>query len=352
MKKPLKILITGPIFPPAGGISIHIHRLIPILKDEFDIDLIDESPVKKAGVFNIRSLNVFRYLKKVSAADILFIHSGNRLFKKIHILTGCIFAKKIIITIHGYGPKRRQPFRTIDNFVFDLSHKIIIVNPHIAERLHLAIDKCIVQHAFLPPDMADEPALPVTVAEWLRRAKENNSIIICANASKLDLFNNEDLYGLDMCIEVARRLKEKRLSVSFVFIVSAADPSTGSFAKNFKLIADLGLQEYFMLVNERLSFVRLIENADIVLRPTNKDGDALTVREAIFLGKTALASDVVERPEGTVLFKTRDMKDLEIKLEALVRNANAKSDHLKTVSYNNEDFKKFYVNLINTVALN
>jgi hypothetical protein len=80
------------------------------------------------------------------------------------------------------------------------------------------------------------------------------------------------------------------------------------------MIKKLNLNECFLLLNENLSFVRLIEQADIVLRPTNTDGDALTIREALYLNKTVIASDVVKRPSGTILFKSRDTNDLEIKI--------------------------------------
>lgn len=352
MKKKLKILITGPVAPPAGGISIHIQRLVHLLHHEFEVDLIDESEVRKNGIYNLRSLNIFLYFRKVLKADILFIHSGNKLFKKIHIITGRLFAKKIIITLHGYGPKRKQPFRSIDSFVFGLANKIIIVNAGIADRVSLPSNKYIVKHAFLPPVMEDEPSLPTDVSTWLNNANDNDQTIICANASRLDIHNNQDLYGLDMSIEVAKRLVEKGLTVSFIYTVSSLENCAAIFNRNLQLISDLKLQDRFLLINERLSFVKLIERSDIVIRPSNADGDALTVREALYLGKMVLASDVVERPPGTVIFKTRDTSDLEVKLEMLVQKSRAiKKDNLKPLSMHDEDFNFFYLNLINSVAL-
>ncbi|MEO6669134.1 MAG: hypothetical protein ABIN36_06640 [Ferruginibacter sp.] len=352
MKKKLKILITGPVAPPAGGISIHIQRLKYLLEDEFDIDLIDESGLRKPGIYNMRTANIFTYFKKVAAADILFIHSGNRLFKKIHLLTGRLFAKKIVTTIHGYGNKRSQPFRAIDSWFFSLAHKIILVNTEISNKVSLPLDRCILKHAFLPPVMKNEPALPGSIAAWINKAREKKEVIICANASRLTLFNNQDLYGLDMSIEVTRRLLAKGLGISFVYTVSSTLNSVDIFNKNLQLINDLKLQDHFMLISEKLSFVRLIENADIVIRPTNTDGDALTIREAIFLGKPTIASDVVERPVNSILFKTRDIDDLELKLEEQVKKiqlgANPGSEVKKTPT---EDFRSFYIDLFNGVTL-
>ena len=352
MKKKLKILITGPVPPPAGGISIHIQRLTHLLEDEFDIDLIDESGLKKTGIHNMRSPNIFAYFKKVAQSDILFIHSGNRLFKKIHLLTGRLFAKKVVTTIHGYGKRRAQPFRAIDALFFRLAHKIILVNTEITGKVALPPNKCVVKHAFLPPVMKNEPPLPGKIAAWIDKARVKNEVVICANASKLGIYQDADLYGLDMSIEVTKRLLDKGLAVSFVYTVSSTLNSVDIFNKNLQLINDLKLQDHFMLISEKLSFVRLIENADIVIRPSNTDGDALTVREAIFLGKPTIASDVVERPTGSILFKTRDMVDLEIKLEEQVRKIRSGAHTPLGVSKQpNEDFKSFYTDLFNSVAL-
>ena len=352
MSKKLQILITGPVPPPAGGISIHIQRLKYLVEDVFSVDLIDESGTSKPGIFNMRSLNIVSYLKKVKHSDLLFIHSGNKLFKKIHIVAGRLFGKKVIITLHGYGVRRSQPFRSIDKLFFSLAHKIILVNADIANRVSLQSDKVVVQHAFLPPVMDAEPSLPVRITGWLHEASAKRQVIICANASRLDMHNNQDLYGLDMCIEVMSRLRRKGLPVAFVFIVSSLENGDEVYNKNMATIKALGLDPHFLLLNERLSFVKLIEQCDIVLRPSNADGDALTVREGLYLGKSVLASNVVERPGGTALFNTRDMGDLEIQLEKMVRSVDASQHRITTYKSNQrEDFKSFYVDLINSVAL-
>ena len=50
------------------------------------------------------------------------------------------------------------------------------------------------------------------------------------------------------------------------------------------------------------------------MRSTFADGDAITVREALDLGIPVVASDVVARPPGAVLFTTGDEADLSRKL--------------------------------------
>jgi len=353
MAQKRNILILGPVPPPAGGISIHIWRLKHLLDDVYAIDLVDEAPQRKPQFFNIGSLGIFTYLKKIAASRLLFIHSGNRLFKKIHIITGRLMGKKVIITLHGYGAKRKQPFRFWDETVFKLAHKIILVNPTIANRLSLPAKKCIVKHAFLPPVMEQEAPLPEAISARAGKANANGQTLICANASRLDIHKGEDLYGLDMCIETTKRLVNKGIPVSFIFTVSAIDGCKDRYDAAQQLIIDHNIQDHFLLVNGVIPFVKLVERADVVLRPTNTDGDALTIREALFLGKKTLVSDVTERPAGSILFRTRDFDDLETKLTAMIRSGhNSRHNSTGNAAAMNNSFRDFYVNLIDNVIHN
>ena len=119
------------------------------------------------------------------------------------------------------------------------------------------------------------------------------------------MINDVDVYGLDMWINEASQVKENGIPINFVFNVESRKGAEGLCLKYKSMIEKLGLTGRFLLLNEDLSFVKLIEQADLVLRPTNTDGDALTVREALCLGKPIIASDIVERPLGTILFKSR-----------------------------------------------
>lgn len=349
MERKQHILLIGPFPPPAGGISVHLQRLHKILSNSFPVDVIDDSPVHKDGIFNIRSLNPFVYLNKIAKADLVFIHSGNKFFKKLHILFAKIAGKKIIITLHGYGPKRNQPFKKSDEFFFNLAHKIIVVNETIPDRVTLPKEKTILKHAFLPPTLENEPALAKDISEWVFAAKQEGKTILCANASRLDTHLGQDLYGLDLCIELVNRLKRRGLLVSMVFTVSNISVNKEKFEEAKTLIQTLGIENEFLLINGVIPFVRLIEISDIVLRPTNTDGDALTIREAIYFGKPTIVSDVVKRPNEAILFKNRDIDDFEFKLSKLLLNPNIERNKVESKENTNESLSLFYSNLIKEV---
>jgi len=346
MNTKINVLITGPMPPPAGGISIHLQRLKHLLNDEFNLDFIDESSLKNKLYFNIKSLNLFVYLKKIRNAEILFIHSGNRLFKKIHILAGKLFGKKVIITIHGYGRKRAFLFRMYDQLIFNLANKIILVNPEIRQKLNLNDKKIVIKNAFLPPILSEEQKLSAVIEMRLIESRKQNKTIICANASRLDSYNGEDLYGLDISVEATKKLVDAGIQVDVIFIVSSLDAGDDRFQKAQHLIQQYQIQSSFLLINEKASFVKLIEQSDIVIRPTNTDGDSLTIREGLYLNKIVLASDVVQRPEGTNLFRTRNTADLYEKMKMLITQKNNTNNltHKAPV-----ELEQFYSSLINEV---
>lgn len=337
----------GPLPPPIGGVSIHIVRLSKLIQDEFEIDYVDESSHIKNDYFNLRTFQLSSYLKKVRWADLIYIHSGKRQLVIFHILIGKLFRKKIILTVHGYPNPRKNFFTSMDSVFYSLSDKIIVVNSFILDRVKLPPSKAIVRCAFVPPVIEEESMLPDHLLKWLESRKKLGEIIISANAYQLKFFNQQDLYGLDMCIDSAEKLVKDGYPVSFVFNVSSVEKNRELFEEYQHRIQNGEIRDHFLLLNEELSFVRLITYSDIILRPTNTDGDALTIREALHFGKPIIASDVIPRPEGTILFKVRDTEDLVRAISATITNHTEGSQPISG-NYNLE-YEVFYKRLIDSI---
>lgn len=348
-----KVLIIGPLPPPAGGISIHIERLSYLLKNDFIFDFIDESPFIKKDFFNIRKLNFINYLYKIKNADLLYIHSGNKMLKKGHILIGKLLGKKIIITFHGFERHKSRFSKITDKLIYCLVNRIILVNNDISKNIKLPIKKCITRNAFLPPVMKNEVSLPEYLKKIIIQAKSESKTILCSNASRLNIFNEQDLYGLDMCINLSIKLKSATVPFYLIFNVSSLQEGIDIFNKAKLKIKKYKLENNFLLINEKISFVKLIEESNIVLRTTNTDGDAVSIREAIYLNKLVIASDVVNRPSGTVIFKTRNTDDLFSKVIYSLKNLNNKCNEQY---YSNQQLmnesRVFYKKLIEKELLN
>lgn len=340
------VLFIGPLPPPVGGVSIHIKRLCSLIGDDFNIDYVDESHSIKEDYFNLRTYKLFSYFRKVRRSDMLYVHSGKRQLVIFHVLIGKLFWKKVILTVHGYPYANRSLLNFIDSMFYSMADRIIVVNSFILDRVKLPPRKCVVKSAFVPPVMEYEPELPGHLLDWIRKEKNCGRLILSANAYQLKYFNSQDLYGLDMCIEAAGRLISKGFPVSFIYIVSSVDKNRDLFENYQRQIISGKFSDHFLLLNEQISFVKLITYSDIILRPTNTDGDALTIREAILFGRPVLASDVIPRPSETILFKNRDDDDLERKLISMI--TKYKENEIVKADLNKE-YRLFYTGLLESV---
>jgi glycosyltransferase involved in cell wall biosynthesis len=59
-----------------------------------------------------------------------------------------------------------------------------------------------------------------------------------------------------------------------------------------------------------------MSRSSVFVRPTFRDGDSISVREALALGLHVVASDVGVRPSGTIVFAAGNVDEL---VEALIK---------------------------------
>lgn len=298
-----RILMVGPVPPPAGGVSIHITRLTHLLNNGYDVGLIDESRIPKEGILNLRKFDFPGYLRTLAASDVVHIHSGTRALKYAHVFFTRLMGKKTVLTIHSYKVKSRF-FKKLDRLIYSIPQMTIVVGTEINETLRLK-NQVSVKDAFLPPVLENEAPVPQEILDWIAGKKAEGNQIAIANAWRLKTHNGADQYGLDLCIEAAIALKAMDRKICFVYAISDPHGDLDITAYE-KRIADNGVGEMIYLQKSQVSFVNLIQVSDIVLRPTNTDGDALTVREGLFFNKPTVASDAVKRPLETLLFNNRD----------------------------------------------
>lgn len=315
-----RLLYIGPAPQNIGGISIHIRRLTGLMKVFYKIDYVDEGHTRYEGVFNLRSGNVVKYLSKVSKADIVHINSGIWSLRALNIIAcKLILRKKVIVTIHR--DPNIEPHTGLTKWLLKMCDTAILVNKEGYDAMRTD-SKCnyVLLPAFLPPDMNEEPELPIEVSEWLEKVNhKDNSYIMCSNAYRLMIHNGEDLYGLDMCIEAMIGLQKEQRDIQFYLIfVLASNPDQHERLAGYKdIISRNGLNDKILIWEAPASFVRVLQRCDLVLRTTNTDGDAVSIREAQYFGKPVLASDVVGRPDGVYLFKARDVEDLTTKIKEI-----------------------------------
>lgn len=301
-----EVVVFGPI-SYVGGINIHINRLSVLLDGMVRFDFIDDAPpqIAKDPSRSVRKItSIPNVLRKIWKSDIVHIHSGNWLLRILLVLIARLLRAKVVVTLHSYRLAGLK--KTVSDAVLRLANEVICVNPDI--KASSGRVDALIKEAFIPPVDAERRSLPDEVDSFIEHHR--GSLLICANAYRLTRHEGKDLYGLDQCLAVARRAKEAGDNIVILFVVGTVMASDDLYFSAQKSIEEEGLSGFISIYPKSLDFITLIRRSDIVLRPTVTDGDALTIREALFLGKPVIASDVVTRPTGTVTYSSENTDDL------------------------------------------
>ena len=329
------IVQVGPYPEPIGGISIYIKRMKQYLDLKgLENEVWDLSNVNKdiQGVTNIR----FRYVpfKYLFRRDIKLIHYNIcGISHKIYIgIFNKLFFKrrKKILTIHG---ESKDLFNNNALIIKSLNSFDAIICVKAGDKEYLCtkgINKPIYEiPAFIfPTAEAESIAIPNYILDFIN----SKNFIISANASSIQFYDNKDLYGIDMCIDLIEKLNKSRKDVVMVFCIPYIN-NIEYFNKLKSEIRNRGIESKFLFVNEKIELYPIIKRTDLFLRPTNSDGYGVSIAEAIYNNVPAIASDVCVRPEGTILFKSRDMDDLYNKTVEVIENYDLFKEKLKTIKF-------------------
>ena len=318
------ILQIGPI-SYVGGVSVHIQRLTYLLKDKFNFKYIDESPKKlsKDKLLNIRSIkDQPKILNLMRDSDVIHIHSGNCVLRVYFMLVAVFFNKKFIVTLHSM---RLEGFKLrLTNHFLTKACRIIAVSEEIKLKLPKKIQlNTELLEAFLSPQIDNEPELPTSIETLIKDYRDGGYTVLAANAFRIRKLKRGELYGLDQCVKVAEYAKNENYRLHIIFVIGTVKEEDRAYLDSFlKEINDKELSDFITVFPSSLSFIKLINEVDVVLRPTLTDGDALTIREALFMNKNVIASNVVKRPGHTSLYETANAFDLYSKIKELRKFKN------------------------------
>lgn len=289
-----KVLIIGPIPENhgIGGVTIHVRRLLDYLnKVGFGYRFVDYGKVSWGAL-----------IKEIRDAKVIHAHVSNPVYQFVVVLISRLLGKKAIVTLHGnYGR-----FSSFKNFLVRQSLSMAIIPILINEKSYEACrclnKQAVLIPAFIPPQK--EERLQDEVVELLERLHKEGKKIVSTNAYNIS-YDKEgnDTYGIDFLTEYFKISKEYSLIVS--------EPS-GNYAKMYGgLYNKKEVEKSVFFINFPHPYYELLKHVDYFVRNTSTDGDALSVKEALYLGVPALCSDVVDRPDGVRLFKYSDAESFE-----------------------------------------
>lgn len=313
----MRFIVVGPVPPPIGGVSVFVHRFARHLASQgHAVETIDFDRLSFVGklFFLVRAVlapgHCAFYLNGVSTSLMLALilrPFPKQLTYHDHSGRGLLALSKLQITI----------FRLFVSRVTEL----LIVKDHL-KRYYSDLDIPLpastkVQNAFLPPPAEDEARIIDSYPDDLKRFLRAHSPLILANAYRLVFHAGEDLYGLDLSVDLMAKIAQTHPRAGLVFALAEVD-DRAYFDAILKRLASQGIQDRVFFLSGQRELWPLFKEAQLLIRPTNTDGDAISIREALYFGCRVIASDVCERPEGVVVFRSRDVEDLVVKVNSVL----------------------------------
>lgn len=327
----LDVLVVGPYPPPYGGVSAHLSQLLMLLPSEglrvAGLNHYGDGDADEAVVGALRR-NPLRYWWRLRRPTSRVVHYH---FSRLSDLVAVAAAhpagdpRGFVITVHGHtlADALESPYRVRRHLArralarFDA---VIAVSAQLASELRPHVDG--IDLAVVPAYMGSE-ACSGELADAAARVMEccRPTLVVAAYQLRIAQDGTE-LYGTDTAVAAFIRLALQEPALGLVLYV--AKPVRGRRAKRFvqeqrRLVVAAGLQDRFAIcVGEALApaFAQDV----VFLRPTLRDGDAVSVREALQAGAPVIASDIAPRPTGVRLVPAADPAALAQAVRALVRS--------------------------------
>ena len=286
------LLIIGPshISSGIGGVSIHVQRLRDYLvRCNQPFEFVD---YKSKG---------FAYtLKAISGCSVAHIHISNVYAQFILVLFARLLKKKTIVTFHGDLGRFSKCRNTLQYLSIRCCSTPIVLNENSQKIAKCMNSNSLMIPAFIPP-IVDE-MLPVHIIKQIEQFKSQKfKKIYATNAFSFSVDKDgNEVYGISELILIFKNLHEYGLIFS--------DPSSKYSEWLSKFNQDI--PGNILIINEKHSFYETLKHVDGMIRNTTTDGDSLSIKEALFLGKIVLCTDVVPRHPSCKVYKKNDMLKL------------------------------------------
>ena len=326
-----RIAVVGGYPPPYGGVNVHIQRLKREYSDSFEVHVIDlfggrdENPILD-GVHRFHGIKPFKLWRSIKllrelAPHVVHFHvSAMAKFAVVGFLFVVTLKKgtKKIITIHSgsfvqqYQKSGRLRQMMVNRIlrVFDRVISVNTENKAMLKKLGIPEKRISVIPAFLPP-IAERSKI---IEEEINKLRDGTRKIVLVSGYALKY------YGFHLVIDALNSLIMKRkdlLAIIFVFYHAYDNEYVISLERSLKqsvpyrIFKDLNPGEFSFLLSK----------IDIYVRATDRDGDAVALREAIYYGKQIIASDCVKRPHGVMLFESARADSLRKAIEITLNDS-------------------------------
>ena len=325
-----RVLLAGFYPPPYAGEPIHVKQLAQFLRARgLNVEILNLnrhaplSPDYRSA--SGRSSMVRSLYGLPDRSSILHLHTNGHNWKSwlmigVAALAARLKGVKSILTIHsglfpGYVRTLGSGRRRLSGLVLKQFGHVVAVNQEIAEAMQ-SLGMPDAHLSVIPAYLGVPEAPPLDAAD---RAVVNGArpLLVVVGGGDRD-----PELGLPTVIETLPDLARGFPELRALFIGWQVGPKTQP------LIDARALGKHAVCIGQ-VSHERclgFLQEADVVVRSTFTDGDAITVREALDLGIPVVASDTDFRPPGVTLFKKGDSRDLRAKLQQVLGATPARSE--------------------------
>lgn len=320
MKK-IRILQFAVLPPPIGGVSVHVQRLIDRCSTDDTIycDIYDYS----------RDKNPINFFWKLYCADLIHIHLSNKTLRKHLVRLLKFFGKKSITTFHGQYSFEDER----DIYALLHSTKSIVLNLFsINNAKKVGITNVVLGGAFIPPSSTRIKPLRQQLLNQVTHFIGNYERTFCTNASSyvLDKFGKEIYMGTELL-----RFFRNHPQWGLIFSDSSAT------YKDYFNEKGIEIPNNVLMISEKHDFVNIIKYSDAFIRATTMDGDSLSVKESLYYKVPVFATNVVDRPAGTIVFENvEDLADV-------FKNINCYNSPINEINDNYDAIKDLYIRMFN-----
>lgn len=327
-----RVLLVGGYPPPQGGITVHVERLAALLRSAYDVDVLDLHGAERSlgdppFVHRCRPRHPFdcgRAWARLAQPGIDVVHVHVSAMSAFAIAGPAIMrsidrSSMKLLTVHSGSFARAQKRaghlrRALARSLLRSFDRIVVVNDEQREvlgALDVAPERVVVMPAFLPPVCGEPPP-------ELRELRAGCDRLVVASGYGLPY------YGFATLLDALEPLDAAQRVGAALFLYGTSDEE---YVR--ALAARLSTARGALFRNRSAAeFVGALALADTYVRATDRDGDAVAIREAAAVGARVVASDAVPRPPGCALFRHGDPDSLRAALRRVWTDERAgRMDH-------------------------
>lgn len=306
-----RVLLVGDWPPPFGGVSVHVRSLRDAVRRAGGrATVLDIGKGQHQGEDVVRSGREGRFAGVLVALagrhDVVHLHTSGANPKSWMLVAATGLAaraagSKAIVTFHsGHGPRwlgsARRAFAARAALL--PFHRIVGVSDEISRHLErLGVPPARLETA---PAFGREGLVKGVLPAEAAKLRGAHARVLCAMLAPGPDYGAEELFAAFASLRATR--DDVALAVY--------GPGTES-DETRRLAESLGAAPVLRLGQiEREEALALMAASDVFVRPTRVDGDAVSVREALAMGRPVAASRAGARPPGVHLCAPADPDDL------------------------------------------